>query len=242
MNMLGRHVQQSDSIRPNILVVDDEPEIRDSLALILEDRYDLTMAESGEEALSKLRTHNDIKMVFLDYKLPGMSGLDFLRALQQDSIRVPVVMVTGRGTRDIAAQAYQFQVEDYIIKPFRVKEIEDTVMKILKKDLPKRTPVARAKQIINKGINQPVSTQRIAKLAGIGYRQLAREFKARTGMTIIEYKNSRRIERAKKYLREKDWNIEEVATAVGFKRQNYFSYLFRKLVGMTPTEYRKKHR
>jgi DNA-binding NtrC family response regulator len=117
--------------RSTIMVVDDEQDIRESFAVILEDKYDLAMAESGEEALVALQNRRDISMVFLDYKLPGMNGLELLKILEHQDIRVPVVMVTGRGTREIAARAFQCHVHDYIVKPFRVKEVEEAVAKIL---------------------------------------------------------------------------------------------------------------
>ena len=224
------------------MVVDDEPEVRESFSVILEDNYNLTMAESGEEALAQLRFRSDIHMIFLDYKLPGMNGLEFLKALQQYKISIPVVMVTGRGTRETAVKAFQYDVKDYITKPFRVRDIQDIVVKVLDKSKPQRTSLLLAKDFIDESIDQAFPTQKIAYSTGTRYRQLVHEFKAETGMTIIGYRNARRIKRAKKYLRETDWNIRDVGIAVGFKRQNYFSYVFRKMEGLTPSAYRNQFR
>lgn len=228
--------------KPTIMVVDDESEIRDSFAIILEDKCNLAMAESGEEALATLRNRTDIHMVFLDYRLPGMNGLEFLEALQQHRIHIPVVMVTGRGTREIAARAFQFEAEDYITKPFRVKEIQDTVDRVLRRNRKRRTPLVVAKQLIEKNMNKTLTTQEIAHSSGSGYRKLVNQFKVQTGMTIVKFRNARRVELAKKYLRENDWSMEDIASAVGFNRQNYFSYVFRELAGSTPTAYRKQFR
>ena len=228
--------------RPTIMIVDDEPEVRDSFTIILEDRYDLAMAETGEEALSALQDRTDIRMVFLDYKLPGISGLDVLRTLRQKGIRVPVVMVTGKGTRDTAAEAFHFEVEDYITKPFRVKEIEDAVSKILSRKRTEQTPLTQAKQIINTNLHHPPSTRSIARVSGMKYRKLLRQFKQESGTTITGFINARRIEQAKQYLRDKDWSIAEVGAAVGFKRQNYFTLVFQKFTGLSPSAYRKRYR
>ena len=242
MNSLAQTYESPEGSKPIIMVVDDEQEVRESFSVILEDRYDLAMVESGEEALSALQNRSDIRLVFLDYKLPGMSGLDVLKVLRQSGIRTPVVMVTGRGTRDTAEEALQFDIEDYITKPFRIKEIEDAVGKILKTTSRYKTAVLKAKQIIDNCLNSPVSTQRIASISGLEYRQLLHQFKAETGMTLKGFINVRRIELAKTYLREKDWNIENISAMVGFKRQNYFSYVFRKIVGITPSAYRNLYR
>lgn len=242
MDTLERTGDRLERARPTIMVVDDELAVRESFAAILEDDYDLAMAESGEEALAELRTRNDINMVFLDYKLPGIDGLEFLKALQQHRISVPVVMVTGRGTREIAAKAFQYEVEDYITKPFRVEDIQEVVVKVLRKMQNQRTPLMSAKELIDTCVDRNLSTKEVANSVGIRYRRLVRQFKAETGTTIVGFKNVKRIEYAKKYLREKDWSIKDVATALGFRGQNYFSYVFRKIVGMTPTAYRNLYR
>lgn len=228
--------------RPTIMVVDDDADVRESFSVILVDNYNIFTAASGEEALAKLRGRNDINMVFLDYKLPKMNGLDFLKALQQYKIHVPVVMVTGRGTREIAVKAFQYDVQDYITKPFRVRDIQNIVFRVIEKGKPRKTPLTRAKEFIHKNVSIKMSTMEIANSVGTQYRELVRQLKADTGMTIVRYKNVKRIELAKKYLRQNDWKIEDVATAVGFRRQNYFSYLFREIVGLTPSAYRKQHR
>ena len=235
-------IRQFSSRRPTIMVVDDDADVRESFSVILEDNYNLFMAASGEEALAQLRGRDDINMIFLDYKLPQMSGLDFLKVLQQDKINVPVVMVTGRGTRDIAVKAFQYEVEDYITKPFRVRDILNIVVKIVEKSRPQKIPLSKTKEFINKNVSTKMSTQEIAHSVGKQYRQLVRQLKADTGLSIVGFKNKRRIELAKKYLRENDWKIEDIATAVGFRRQNYFSHVFRRMVGLTPSAYRKQYR
>ncbi|UCE17867.1 MAG: response regulator transcription factor [Gemmatimonadota bacterium] len=242
MNTERRSVKQLRPRKPSIMVIDDDSDVRDSFSVILEDHCDLLLAASGEEALAQLRDRNDINMIFLDYKLPRMNGLDFLKALHQYKINVPVVMVTGRGTRDIAVKAFQYEVEDYITKPFRVRDIQNAVVKVIEKSRPHKTTLTRAKTFINKNVHKKMSTLEIANSLGAQYRDLVQQMKADTGMTIVGFKNARRIELAKKYLRENDWKLESVSTAVGFRRQNYFSYVFRKIAGLTPSAYRKQFR
>ena len=228
--------------KATIMVVDDEPEVRESFAVILEDDYNLSMAGTGEEALAALRRRKDIDMIFLDYKLPGMDGLGFLKALQRFKISVPVVMVTGRGTRDVAAGAFHYEVEEYITKPFRVNDIQQAAARVLRKSKRERTPLAVARELIDASVDRRLPTKAIAKSVGVRHRRLVGQFKAKTGMTIVGFKNARRIKQAKKHLRETDWSMEDVAAAVGFKKQSYFSYVFRRIEGMTPTAYRQKYR
>lgn len=89
---------------------------------------------------------------------------------------------------------------------------------------------------------EPLTLDGLAATAGISKYYLAREFRRLTGMTVIEYLNALRCEKAKPLLSEGRESIEAVARAVGFSGATYFARVFRETVGMLPSEYRKKAR
>lgn len=86
---------------------------------------------------------------------------------------------------------------------------------------------------------KPLTLEGLATTAGISKYYLAREFRRLTGMTVIEYLNSLRCEKAKPYLSEGRDSIEAVARAVGFSGATYFARVFKETVGMLPSEYRR---
>ena len=114
-----------------ILIVDDEEVLRDVLDVVLRrEGYDTVMASSGEEALSLLDTEA-IDLVIADVMLPGISGLDAMRAIRISSPEIPVIVITAFSSIDGAIQAMKNGAFHYIPKPFKNDEVVMTVRKAL---------------------------------------------------------------------------------------------------------------
>ncbi len=109
--------------RPHVLVVDDESGIRESLRIILRDEFELSFAETGEEALRKTAA-NPPDVVLLDIVLPGMDGIATLERLRADIPHTPVVMVTATRTLKTAVTAIKLGAYDYVQKPFDLDELK----------------------------------------------------------------------------------------------------------------------
>ena len=105
-----------------ILVVDDEMSIRESFSLILEGKYKVLTAASGEGAL-KIISDQKIDLAFLDIRMPGLDGLETLKKMKQIDPDLEVVMVTAVNEVQKASQAIKLGARDYIIKPFDVEAI-----------------------------------------------------------------------------------------------------------------------
>ena len=114
-----------------ILICDDEEGIRESLKLILEDHYDLILADQGKQCLEFLKNNKDIGLVFLDIKMPKIHGLDILEVIKKDHPRVKVVMVTGYQSVDTASEATQRGASGYIVKPFKSTDILESAKRNL---------------------------------------------------------------------------------------------------------------
>lgn len=113
-----------------ILIVDDETEIREGLAQSVRTLgYDVTTAQSGEEAIYQLRQSKDISFVLTDFKMPGLDGLDVVREAKKTRPDLPVVMMTGFGSVHHAVNAMQAGAKDYLCKPFRTEDLEKIIIK-----------------------------------------------------------------------------------------------------------------
>ncbi len=111
-----------------ILVVDDEQDIVKVLSKILElAGHEVIAAFNGVEALQAVRQRNP-QLVLLDYMMPDMTGLEVLKQIKEFSEETYVVMVTGRGSEEVAASVMKAGASDYVIKPF-VREQITTVVK-----------------------------------------------------------------------------------------------------------------
>jgi len=111
----------------SILVVDDDAKTRDLLALALETSgWGVAVASSGENALAMIRaTHYDL--VLTDVQMPGISGLELCRILREERAHLPVIVMTGHATMQVAVQALREGADDFLIKPIGLPALEHHV-------------------------------------------------------------------------------------------------------------------
>ena len=115
-----------------VLIVDDEEVLRDVLETVLRrEGFDVLLAASGEEALSVLDVDADVDLVILDVMLPGISGIDTLRAIRISNPQLPVIVITAFSSIDGAIEAMKHGAYHYIPKPFKNEEVILTVNKAL---------------------------------------------------------------------------------------------------------------
>jgi DNA-binding response OmpR family regulator len=110
-----------------ILIVDDEEIARISLADILRlEGFEIQTAGSGQAAIDLLRSQT-FDVMILDLKMPGMGGLDVLRAIVDSLPQLKVIVLTAHGSMDTAIQALRFRVHDYLLKPALPGQIIDSI-------------------------------------------------------------------------------------------------------------------
>src|SRR3990172_2876165 len=111
-----------------ILVVDDEQDIVKVLSKILEiSGYEVISATNGTDAIVLVKNENP-ELVLLDYMMPDLTGLDVLKEIKKNSDEIYVVMVTGRGSEEVAAAVMKAGASDYVIKPF----VKDQIVTVVK--------------------------------------------------------------------------------------------------------------
>ena len=109
--------------KDRLLVVDDEPIVRESMSAWLADEgWLVDTAEGGREALEMARLHA-YAAVLLDLRMPGVDGIETLRALRRLSPSLPVVMMTAQGDVATEAEVMQAGARDYVAKPFDPEEV-----------------------------------------------------------------------------------------------------------------------
>ena len=124
--------------RIRILIVDDEPVIRESLAGWLKrDGYEVLTASSGEEALAFLSTQG-VDIMLLDIQLDGISGMDVLSHVKEDYPDIDVVMITAFGSVASAVQAMKLHAFDYLLKPFDPDELGVMIRRLVENRIQKQ--------------------------------------------------------------------------------------------------------
>ena len=136
----------------NILIVDDEAGIRDSLAAILKDEnYSATSAESGEQCLELVRK-NRFDVVLLDIWLPGIDGLEALQKIRELDDPPEVIMISGHGTIETAVRATKLGAYDFLEKPLSLERTLIVVKNAIESQKLQRENVDLRKQLQSKSV------------------------------------------------------------------------------------------
>lgn len=130
--------------KPLVHVVDDSPEMRDSLQLLLKSvAIDAVTYGSADEFLLRFEeTPNRPTVVLLDVRMPGMSGMALLERLRTERPSLPVILITGHGDIDMAVRAMKLGAMDFVTKPFGAQLLLDRIQEVVR-----QTPGAAAPEV-----------------------------------------------------------------------------------------------
>lgn len=117
---------------PAILVVDDDPDIRNVLKLLLKDSYCVHEAADGAAAVEYIRRNNDIDLIILDVMMPGMDGITACSKLREYS-NAPVLFLTAKSAEEDRIAAYGSGGDDFLSKPFSHGELLAKVSSLLRR-------------------------------------------------------------------------------------------------------------
>jgi two-component system, response regulator YesN len=245
-----------------VMIVDDEPVVRDGIAGVfrMNGQMEVLTARNGEEAL---RTAEEIPIdgMVLDIKMPCKDGLQVLESISRDRSRMPVVIVlSGYDDFSYAQRAIPFGIADYVLKPLspdKTGELASRLVALMErrrsgrdaKDSDGGKPttslpdgcnpvVEKMVAYIEEHLGEELSNEKLSDVFRYSQNYLGQIFKKETGIKFSEFVTTRRIDKAKRYLREKYMNVSEVAYKVGFKDNHYFYTVFKRMTGITPKEYR----
>ena len=110
------------AVLPRILIIDDDTSLLESYTVLFEDEFQVSTAVSGESGLDLLR-QEDVHLVLLDVRLPGIDGLEVLRRIKALDENVDVIMITADRNVRVAVEAIKLGAYDYIVKPFEIDEM-----------------------------------------------------------------------------------------------------------------------
>ena len=115
---------------PTILIVDDDAAIRGMLYDLLSEKYECNTASMAEEALQYLEVEK-YDAILTDLAMPGLTGFDLLKRVQQTDLETPVIFISGRGAEQDPEDLIELGAFAYVTKPFNLEEIEEVVERAL---------------------------------------------------------------------------------------------------------------
>ncbi len=234
-----------------ILLADDDPEILDMHARMVQEHVPhckVLRAANGRIALEMMR-QTVPSLVLLDLMMPELSGTGVLRAMQEDErLRsVPVVVLTAQTLNQDEMAGLNQGVAAVLSKGvFSAEEtlahIDQALSRSKRLGTENQRLVRKVMAYMHEHFAEALSRELLAGYAGVSERHLNRCFVQETGLAPGSYLNRYRIQKARCLLVEQDLSITEVMGSVGFSDSSYFTRVFRREVGMSPSEYQRGKR
>jgi DNA-binding response OmpR family regulator len=248
-----------------ILVVEDNADLRNFIRESLSDEYSIVEAEDGKVGVEKATTRVP-DLVISDIMMPGMDGIELCAKLKSDerTSHVPVVLLTAKSTQKDKIEGLGEGADDYISKPFDMAELKARIRNLLdqreklkqkylgmvgldwnqlsvttldEKFLKKITAV-----ISERMHDSEFNVEGLQDEMAMSRVNLYRKLKALTGDTPSELIRTLRLKTAAVMLEKGDDNITQIALNTGFSNSSFFAHVFKKEYGMTPGEYRKQRK
>lgn len=248
-----------------MLVVDDDPEIRQYLSTVFAGKYKIFEAGSGEEGLELVRKHLP-DIVISDVMMGGISGIELCRQMKLDMAlsHIPVILLTASTSQDVRLKGIEGGADDHISKPFDNDILVARVASILRNrnDLQRyfyneitlqtsdfkisaeyREFLTECIRIVESHITDSAFNIKVlASEIGMSHSTLYSRIKSISGQSATSFVRFIRLRKAAQLLITTDTTISETAFSVGINDIRYFREHFQKLFGMKPSEYVKKFR
>jgi two-component system, response regulator YesN len=232
---------------PNtILLVDDDKEFREEFSDYF-DQYTIIQAGHALEALDILKKPNLIDLVLLDVMMPGPKGTEVIADIRRINPEMPIVILTGFGSKEIVIQSLKGKVNDYIEKPLHLEKTKDIIDKLLEAKQEANQPVyhgnqakvEKVKQFIERNCFKKITLQDAAAHVFLSPKYLSRIFESIEGSGFNDFKLKIKIGKAKELLEDTDLNIFQISSKLGYQNVESFTMIFKKNTGITPKKYRQ---
>lgn len=233
----------------NVILIDDDAVSIDILAAFikphLEHIDEVICAYDGNEAFDIiLSTKPDI--IVTDIEMPHVSGIDLLKKIQTiDKYAPHVIIISGYSNFEYARDALKLHVADYLLKPVDQDELIEkingfTVQQDIENEGESENIFELVQSYISSHLHDTLRLYAIAEHFHYNAAYLGRIIKKETGTSFNEYVLKLRMIKAQSLLTITNQSIKEISIDVGFKDPEHFSKRFKKVVGVTPTDYRKQ--
>ena len=260
LEVQGQQITSSqEEDRPNILLIEDNEDLRKYISHQLADQYVVIEKENGRAGLEEALTMIP-DLIITDWMMPEMDGLRLCQTLKTDerTSHIPIIMLTALSSDDSKLQGLATGADDYLTKPFDNRELSIRVKNLIEsrrslrerysRELhlgPQKLQVSsvderfleRVMQTIEAYMGDPdFSMIKFGQEVGLSRMQLHRKLKALTGESPGDFLRTMRLRRARQLLEAGAGNVSEIAYEVGFNNLSYFSKCFREQFNLLPND------
>ncbi|NAS12992.1 hybrid sensor histidine kinase/response regulator transcription factor [Poritiphilus flavus] len=252
-------VPKTTHVKENILLIEDNAELRDYVDEYLSEFYRVYSAENGKEGLLLCRQVKPILCV-ADIMMPVMDGLQFCQELKKDATisHIPVILLTARSENEDKVRGFNVGADGYLVKPFDPSLLYTRIVNIInsRKELKAKfsgeaesefsllthSPIdeefmEKVTHLIDDNIAENnLTTSYLCRELGMSSSKLYRKIKELTDLAPNEFIRTVRLKKGATLLKSRRYNVSEVAVLVGFNDPLYFSRCFRKQFGYPPSQ------
>lgn len=246
---------------PNILIVEDNDDMRRYLRTLLADRFYVLEACDGQSGL-RLARESVPDLIVSDVMMPVMDGLQLCKHLKEDFItsHIPVILLTARSEERQQMEGYESGADAYLTKPFSADLLVSRIYNLLdnrrqlrhlfdnskqdqapadvKLTTQDKLFMDQLKEAINSNMANPnLKMDELGEQLGISRVQLYRKVKTLTGLSPVELLRQMRLQKGKVLLNTTTKTVAEIAYEVGFNSSSYFANCFKKQFGKLPMEF-----
>lgn len=254
----------NDQKKHNILIVENEIDVLTFLKSTFSEKYNITTAKNGIEALEKLE-QREPELVISDVMMPEMDGYELCQKIKEnpDLGHISVLLLTALGEKESLIKGLEYGADEYISKPFSIKHLELSVDKLIENKIRLRNYFASNSTLPTKDIgisakdkeflSQTIELiEKHMKDSNFGVQELAfesrmssshlyRRLKQLTGQSPNVYIRNFRLRRAAELMNSNSgYNVTEIMYQIGIESNSYFSTSFKKLHGISPSEFLKR--
>ena len=263
-DIINEETEDAEAAKEVILIVEDNHDMRGYIRENLEADYKVAEAKNGKDGLEKA-TGIIPDLIITDVMMPAMNGFELTEKLKTDNktSHIPVIMLTAKADEDSKLKGLDTGVDDYLIKPFSVKELHARVGNLIKlrkllKEKYKEISAINTSEIDVKPIDRDFlekvfstikehledsgfTVTALAEDVGMSVSQLNRKLNALINQSAGKLIRSTKLDYASQLLKNRTGNISEIAYKVGFSDTPGFTHSFKEKFGCTPSEYLKRN-
>lgn len=240
-----------------IAIIEDHPEIRNSLVELIQiNGYNTISAQDGKEGLALIkRSHPDL--IVTDIMMPQLDGFDLVKELRSNERYhdIPIIFLTARVTMSDKLKGLEYGANDYITKPFEIRELLLKIKNLLQLQENTRqekdtTPVIESQdqrfiRSVQAAIDEQIENVELglpdlASALEISTSTLQKKLKRIEEKSVSQYIREYRLKRAKDLIEADYGSLSDIAHKMGFRNLSYFSRTYNQFYGIAPSKVQKK--
>jgi len=248
----------------HLLIVEDNDDLRLYLKEQLQNLYTIVEASAGDKGLKQaLKLIPDL--IITDVMMPGMDGIELCKRLKYNerTSHIPVIMLTAKADFDSRITGLETGADDYILKPFKIKELRTRVHNLIQQRNMLRERfsgnmdkiaadislnsydvkfIRRVTEVVEDHLSDfEFDVRKLQEKSGMSHTQLYRKLHALTGYSPSRFIRHLRLKRAEKLLEQHKGSVTHVAYEVGFGNLSYFTKCFKEEFGISPSAYSRQY-